>query len=112
MNNTQENIMKKIIENSKKINSNVFNLIRCLILALASYIKDGIQYRELKVLLNISDGKLQSNLNNLTEMGYINKVKVKLDKKELTIYMITDSGKKELEKIILWVNELNQIWEE
>ena len=111
MNNEQENILKLIIDYSNKINSNALNLTRCTILALTSHIKDGLQYRELKALLNISDGKLQSNLDVLSELGYINKVKVKVDKNELTIYMITENGQNELKKIIYWFNIINKIWE-
>jgi len=83
MNSKQENLIKNLIENSKKINSRVFNLNRYMILALTFYIKDGLQFRELKALLNVSDGKLQSDLDNLKEMGYIQKIKVDLDNKKL-----------------------------
>lgn len=101
---THENLIKRLIENSNKINSKVFNITRCAILALTLYIRDGLQYREFKTLLNISDGKLQSDLENLREMGYIQKIKVELDKKIITIYMITEFGIKELEKISSWIN--------
>ena len=85
MKKTQENILKKLIESSRKINSNIFNLNRIIILALIAYIRDGLQYRELKTILNVSDGKLQSNLNLLEDMGYIKKEKVNIDKKKITI---------------------------
>ena len=88
MNYNKENIVKELIENSNKINSNAFNLDRLMILALTSFIRDGLQYRELKALLNVSDGKLQSDLNNLREIGYIEKIKVDLDNKKVTIFMI------------------------
>jgi len=111
MNSNQENIVKLLIENSKKINSRVFNLTKCIILALTLHIKDGLQYRELKALLNVSDGKLQADLENLREMGYIQKIKVDLDNKKITIYMITDSGKNEIEKIGSWVELIKKIGE-
>lgn len=111
MNSKQENLIKNLIENSNKINSRVFNLNRYMILALTFYIKDGLQFRELKALLNVSDGKLQSDLDNLKEMGYIQKIKVDLDNKKVTIYMITDSGKNEIEKIISWANIIKKMRE-
>lgn len=109
MNSKQENLIKNLIENSKKINSRVFNLNRYMILALTFYIKDGLQFRELKALLNVSDGKLQSDLDNLKEMGYIQKIKVDLDNKKVTIYMITDSGNNEIDKIISWANVIKKM---
>ena len=111
MNYNKENIVKELIENSNKINSNAFNLDRLMILALTSFIRDGLQYRELKALLNVSDGKLQSDLNNLREIGYIEKIKVDLDNKKVTIFMIKDPGKKELLKIILWINIIKEMTE-
>ena len=111
MNNNRENFVKELIEKSNKINSSAFNLSRLMILALTSFIRDGLQYRELKALLNVSDGKLQSDLDNLKEMGYIEKIKVDLDNKKATIYMIKDPGKKELLKIILWINIIKKMTE-
>lgn len=96
----QRNVLKNLIEDSKTINSAVFKLSRFLILALTAYIKDGLQFRELKALLNVSDGKLQSDLNKLREMGYLEKFKVEMDTKHVTIYMITETGQKELTKMV------------
>ena len=108
MSSDQQNILKDLIENSNKINSKVFNLTRFLILAVTSYIRDGIQYRELKTLLNISDGKLKANLDALQEMGYINKIKVQVDQKSMHIYKITEPGSHELQKIIEWIDILKK----
>ncbi|MFX1470853.1 MAG: transcriptional regulator [Promethearchaeota archaeon] len=95
-----KNLTKNLIENSKKVNSKVFTLTRCLLLTLMSFNIDGLQYRELKTLLNISDGKLKSNLDYLEEITYIKKIEIKLDQRKMHIYMITDLGKKELRKVI------------
>lgn len=96
----QENILRKLIEKSQLINSKVFNLTRYLMLALMSFNRDGFQYRELKTLLNISDGKLKSNLDYLEELEYIKSVQVSFDQRKVHIYMITDLGERELKKII------------
>jgi len=108
MSSDPNNVLKKLIEYSNKINSKAFNLTRFLILAITSYIKDGIQYRELKTLLNISDGKLKANIDVLQEMGYINKIKVQVDQKSMHIYMVTESGSNELQKIIEWIEILKK----
>ncbi|MFW9970463.1 MAG: transcriptional regulator [Candidatus Odinarchaeota archaeon] len=100
MSNDPMNIIKKVIENSKSLNAKVFNLTRYLLLTLMDFNRDGIQFRELKALLDISDGKLKSNLDYLEEVNYIKKVEVKLDGRKMHIYMITDLGKIELVKII------------
>lgn len=109
MSSDQQNILKRIIEYSNKVNSKVFSLTRFLILAIISYIRDGVQFRVLKNLLNISDGKLQADLENLNEMGYIEKLKVDLDNKKVTIYMITNSGRNEIKKIISWIEIIKKM---
>lgn len=108
MSSEQQNILKNLVESSNKINSKVFNLTRFLILSTTSYIRDGIQYRELKTLLNISDGKLKANLDALQEMCYINKIKVQVDQKLMHIYRITESGNKELQKVIKLIKLFNE----
>lgn len=105
------NIIKDIVENSKRIRPKAFNLTRCTLLALMTFNKDGLQYRELKTLLDISDGKLKSNLDYLQEVGYIRKIPIRLDQKDMHIYMVEDSGKKELKKIIKWVEDIKKVEE-
>ncbi|MBD3214090.1 MAG: transcriptional regulator [Candidatus Lokiarchaeota archaeon] len=100
--------LNKIILKSREINSRVIKLIRIIILLLTYYIKDGVQYREFKSFLDISDGKLHSNLEILEEMGYLRKTEVSLDQKSLHIYLITQLGKKELEKIISWISNIKK----
>jgi len=109
MNLINENDLKSFISKSKGINSRVFKLTRIIILMLTRYIKDGIQYREFKSFLDISDGKLYSNLKLLREMGYIKQENITLDQKSMHIYLITEIGKKELEKIISWILQFNKM---
>lgn len=101
--------LKSFILRAKGINSRVFKLTRILILMLTWYIRDGIQYREFKSFLDISDGKLYSNLKLLKEMGYIKQEDITLDQKSMHIYLITELGKKELEKIISWILQFNKM---
>lgn len=84
-------------------------MIRCLILSLLNYFTDGIQYRELKAALKISDGKLISNLNQLEKFSYIKKSTIKFDNRKLTVYSITNSGKKEMKKITEWMELMIQV---
>ncbi len=106
MNIDQRKFIKDLIVNSKKINSKAFTLTRCILLALMNFNKDGLQFRELTPLLNISDGKLKSNLDYLEEVGYIYKVQIQLDQKKLHIYLITEEGESELKNIINWMGIL------
>lgn len=85
-------------------------MIRCLILALIAYsVDDGLQYRELKSALNVSDGKLIANLNRLLKMGYIYRQQVRLDRRQLNIFTLTDEGKKELETIMRWIESFQRV---
>ena len=101
--------IESILEGYKKINSDIFTLTRILLLIFISYFKDGLQFRELKNALNISDGKLISNINKLSRMGYIKKEKITLDNKKLDIYLIYEKGRKELKKIKKFTRNINQI---
>ncbi|MHA1683029.1 MAG: transcriptional regulator [Promethearchaeota archaeon] len=71
-----------------------------------SSFRGGLQYRELRAALKVSDGKLIANLNVLKEMGYLTKSEEQLDRKKLDIYYSTSKGREELEKIIDWVKLL------
>ena len=108
--NTQDNI-QHFLDISNKVNSKATSLIRCQILALLEYSLDGIQYRELKAVLGVSDGKLISNLTKLLEMGYVEKQEVKLDNKNLQIYILTEAGRKELRKIKNWMDSFQKVTE-
>ena len=105
------NIIKDIVENSKRIRPKAFNLTRCTLLALMTFNKDGLQYRELKSLLSISDGKLKSNLDFLLDVGYIKKIPIRLDQKDMHIFMIDEIGEKELKKIVEWVEIMKNLEE-
>jgi DNA-binding MarR family transcriptional regulator len=93
-----------LLDASEKLNSQTVSLTRCLILALLSYFVDGIQYRELKSALKLSDGKLIANLNVLRTLGYIAKSEADVDERKLDIYSLTAKGKSELNKIAEWMN--------
>ena len=112
MNFNQDELIKKIFEKKNQINSDTFTLTRCILLALNSYFIDGLQFRELKTALKISDGNLASNLNYLIKMGYINKNEMEFDNKKLHYYTITDNGKEELKKIVNWVELIKKLLEE
>ena len=112
MNFTQDELIKEVFEKKNQINSNTFTMTRLSLLALNSYFIDGLQFRELKTALKISDGNLASNLNYLIKMGYINKNNVVLDNKKLHFYTISNNGKDELKKIINWIELIKKLLEE
>ena len=101
-----DNIIQEILIESEKLNSGVFTITRCIILAFTSYFRDGIQFREFKSVLKISDGKLASNLNKLVDLGYLNMEVVLIDKKNINVYTITTMGIKEIEKIESFIDLL------
>src|SRR4030066_383006 len=95
--------VSRLLETSETLNSQVLSLTRCVILALLAYFVDGIQFRELKASLKISDGKLISNLNLLKKFGYIEKAEVEVDRKKIDVYSLNSKGRKELNKITEWM---------
>lgn len=101
-----------LLEKSEKANSSTISLTRCLILTLLSYFIDGIQFRELQISLKISDGKLISNLNKLKELQYIEKFEEKINNKKIGVYTLTENGRKELERIIEWMELIKKVAKE
>lgn len=105
-------ILDEIIKGTEKINSKACTLNRSLLLALCYYFIDGIQFRELKTALNISDGNLSSNLRALIKVDYLKEEEAIMDKKKIKYYSITENGKKELEKILDWIELIKKLLEE
>ncbi len=101
--------IQELLDISEKLNSKTISSVRCLILGLLSYFADGIQYRELKSALNLSDGKLIANLNELKAMNYIRKSEVEIDQKRVDVYFLSDQGRNELAKIIEWMKKIDRI---
>jgi DNA-binding MarR family transcriptional regulator len=111
MNSNQDELFKKIFEKKNQINSDTFTITRFFLLALNYYFIDGLQFRELKSALKLSDGNLASNLNYLIKMGYLNKNDMEFDNKKLHYYTITDKGKEELRKILDWTGLIKKLLE-
>jgi DNA-binding MarR family transcriptional regulator len=101
-----------LLENSNKLNASAMSLTRCLILALLSYFLDGIQYRELKVALKISDGKLIANLNKLKDMQYVKKFETEINHNKIDIYTLSPKGRNELNKVIEWMELVQRVAKE
>lgn len=98
-----------LLEKSKRVNDSTLSLTRCLILTLLAYFMDGIQYRELKVALKISDGKLISNLNKLLELQYIEKFEEEINHRKINVYTLTENGRKELKRMIEWMKMIDKV---
>jgi len=98
-----------LLNASEKLNSRVVSLTRCLVLTLLAYFVDGVQYRELKTALKISDGKLISNLNELKIMGYVVKSEAEVDKRKMDVYSLTEKGRNELNKVVEWMRLIQKV---
>ncbi len=107
-----EDEIQKLLDSSDKMSSKTITLTRCLILGLLSYFVDGIQYRELKTALKMSDGKLIANLNELKTMGYIGKSEAQVDQRAIDVYFLTERGRSELNKIIEWMKTIEKVAKE
>ena len=101
--------VRQLLETSESINNRTISLVRCLILTLLGYFADGLQYRELKSALKLSDGKLASDLGQLEAMGYIQKSTVRLERRKLTVYSLTPEGRKETRKIAKWMDLIRKV---
>ncbi len=95
-----------LIRESEALNSDVFSLIRLLLLSsIASVGKDGVTYRELKAALGVSDGALFTNLSVLEKMGYVSSEEISLEGKKLKSYRITQEGLLAWERIRNWLKK-------
>jgi DNA-binding MarR family transcriptional regulator len=101
--------IQTLFHESEKMNESAMSLLRCSILTILYYYKDGLQYRELKAAFQISDGKLIHNLTQLVEFTYIEKDKIRFDNKQLAIYTLTSEGQKEIEKMSEWMKAVLEI---
>ncbi len=104
--------VNRLLETSETLNSQVLSLTRCVILALLAYFVDGVQFRELKASLKISDGKLISNLKLLKKLGYVEKNEVEVDRKKIDVYSLNQKGRNELNKITEWMKIIEKVAKE
>jgi len=95
-----------LIKESEALNSDVFSLIRLLLLSsIANVGKDGVTYRELKAALGVSDGALFTNLSFLEKTGYVTSKEITLEGKNLKSYQITQEGLLAWERISNWLKK-------
>jgi len=82
-----------LVEAATALNSKLVSLPRLEIMGfLVDAAPDGIEYRELKAGLGMSDGKLVTNLKSLADMGYLVAKRAKVERKKLTVYFLTPDG--------------------
>jgi len=95
-----------LIKESVVLNSDVFSLIRLLLLSSIADVKeDGVTYRELKAALKVSDGALFTNLKFLQKTGYVTSEEIILEGKKLQLYKITQEGSLAWERIKNWLKK-------
>lgn len=94
--------MKEIIE---KINKVFENKVRLGIMS-ALMVNDKIDFKELRSILDITDGNLSSNAAVLENEKYIKIEKKFIGKKTQTIYKATQSGKQAFKEHLSALEEL------
>jgi DNA-binding MarR family transcriptional regulator len=100
---TMEDRVIGLVNDSKALNSKIFSLPKILILiSIEKLGEDGATYTDLRAGLDLKDGILHSNLRTLKKMGYVSEKKVRLEKKTLRAYSITDEGKEALLSVRAW----------
>ena len=104
--------VKLLLDASEAFNAQTLSPTRCVILSLLAYFVDGVQFRELKAALKISDGKLISNLKLLKKFGYIAKTEVEVDRKKIDVYSLNLKGRNELKKITEWMKLVEKVAKE
>ncbi len=104
-----EKILREILDEYYHINSKIFTPTRILILNLLKFHRDGLQFREMKESIRISDGNLYSNLEILKKLNLIQLEKVQIDNKMLDCYSISKEGTQELSKIDKWQLKLKTL---
>ena len=104
--------IRLLLEVSEKLSDQTVSVTRCAIFALLAFFVGGVQYRELKTSLGISDGKLFSNLKILKKLGYIEKAEVEIDNKKVDVYSLNPKGRKEVNKIIQWMKIIEKVAKE
>jgi DNA-binding MarR family transcriptional regulator len=77
----------------KKLDKAFENRVRLGIMA-ALVVSDAVDFNTLKDLLGATDGNLATHLKTLEKKNYVGFSKQFIDRKPLTTYWATDSGKK------------------
>jgi DNA-binding MarR family transcriptional regulator len=72
-------------------------------------VNEWVSYKEIKNLLNLTDGNLASHIHALEKINFIEIKKQFIGKKPLTTYKITNIGKKAFKEHILGLEKLIQI---
>ncbi|HIH29931.1 TPA: transcriptional regulator [Candidatus Micrarchaeota archaeon] len=93
-----------LLDESAALNSRVFSKTRLLILSVLDELPEGdsATFRELKAGLRLNEGVLFTNLGVLKEMGYVEEIDVKVRKRNMTAYHITNQGREELRSLESW----------
>lgn len=71
-------------------------------------VNSWVSYRDLKKLLDLTDGNLASHITALEKLNYLEVKKQFIGKKPLTTYRVTKIGKKSFEQHIEGIEKLIQ----
>lgn len=96
--------LKRQMEEAAALNSKLVSLARLQLLRILEHFHpDGIEFRELQSAMDMSDGKLLSNLYALRDFGYLRPEEARVENKTLTIYTLTPSGLSEWRRLRHWL---------
>lgn len=93
-----------LLKEAAAVNSQLVSLPRLQLMgAMSPYGPDGIEFRELQASMDMSDGKLLSNLYALRDLGVIEEQKAKMENRTVTTYKITSAGRSEWQRTRAWL---------
>lgn len=68
--------------------------------------RDGVPYRDLRAELELDDSGFGPQLKFLKDEGYVKVKEVGLNDEKITVYYITESGKRAYKEILEWIRGL------
>jgi DNA-binding MarR family transcriptional regulator len=99
-------IERDLILNPLELDKIIHERSRLGIMSILAVRSGSVPFKELKQILNFTDGNLNAHIRYLEDAGYINIHKRFIGKKPSTSYSITDKGRQEFDK---YLSELEKL---
>jgi DNA-binding MarR family transcriptional regulator len=91
--------------NPAEVNKLIHAPIRLGIMTILNSVEE-VNFNYLKNKLKVTDGNLSSHMERLEKAGYLKIKKTFVDKKPLTIYRVTDKGRKAFRDYIEYLERI------
>jgi DNA-binding MarR family transcriptional regulator len=91
--------------NPSEVNKLIHAPIRLGIMTILNSVEE-VNFNYLKNKLKVTDGNLSSHMERLEKAGYLKIKKMFADKKPLTIYRVTDKGRKAFRDYIEYLERI------